>query len=181
MEFFYHRWIGEYIRKAFDVVNHEILLKKLETYGLGSCSLKWFFSYLSNRYQKVSIGPSLSGPEHTYVGVPQGSILGPLLFLIFINDLFLVIKNDIDFFADDSTISLAGHNLSTIEPSLQNDLKNIEKWCQVNKMIINVEKTKAMVISTKQKQTRSIENFNLNLFMNDSKLELVTEQQLLGI
>ena len=168
-------------RKAFDVVNHEILLKKLETYGLGSCSLKWFSSYLSDRYQKVSIGPSLSGPEHTYVGVPQGSILGPLLFLIFINDLFLVIKNDIDFFADDSTISLAGHKLSTIESSLQNDLKNIEKWCQVNKMIINVEKTKAMVISTKQKQTRSIENFNLNLFLNDSKLKLVTEQKLLGI
>ena len=64
---------------------------------------------------------------------------------------------------------------------LQNDLKNIEKWCQVNKMIINVEKTKAMVISTKQKQTRSIENFNLNLFLNDSKLKLVTEQKLLGI
>ena len=133
----------------FDVVNHEILLKKLETYGLGSCSLKWFSSYLSDRYQKVSIGPSLSGLEHTYVGVPQGSILG-LLFLIFINDLFLVIKNDIDFFADDSTISLAVHKLSTIESSLQNDLKNIEKWCQVNKMIINVEKTKALVISTKQ-------------------------------
>ena len=79
-------------RKAFDVVNHEILLKKHETYGLGSCSLKWFSSYLSNRYQKVSIGPSLSGPEHTYVGVPHGSIIVPLLFLIFINDLFLVIK-----------------------------------------------------------------------------------------
>ena len=79
-------------RKAFDEVNHEILLKKLQTYGLGNCSLKWFSSYLSDRYQKVSIGPSLSGQQHTYVGVAQGSILGLLLFLIFINDLFLVIK-----------------------------------------------------------------------------------------
>ena len=116
-------------------------------------------------FRPLSKGPSLSGPQHTYVGVPQGSILGPLLFLIFINDLFLVIKNDVDFFANDSTISLAGHKLSTIESSSQSDLKNIEKWCQVNKMIINVEKTKAMVISTKQKQTRSIDNFNLNLIM----------------
>ena len=57
-------------RKAFGVVYHEILLKKLQTYGFGSCSLKWFSSYLSNRYQKVYIGPSLSGPQHTYVGVP---------------------------------------------------------------------------------------------------------------
>ena len=58
-------------RKAFDVVYHEILLKKLQTYGFGSCCLKWFPSYLSNRlYQKVYIGPSLSGPQHTYVGVP---------------------------------------------------------------------------------------------------------------
>ena len=89
---------------------------------------------------------------------------------------------DVVFFADDSTISLASHKLSTIESSLQSDLKNIEKWCQVNKMIINVEKTKAMVISTKQKQTRSIDNFNLiNLIMNNSKLKIVTEQKPLGI
>ena len=100
--------------------------------------------------------PSLSGPQHTYVGLPQGSTLGRLLFLIFINDLFLVIKNDIDFFADDSTISLAGHKLSTIESSLQSDHKNIEKWCQINNITLNVEKTKAMVISAKQKQTRFI-------------------------
>ena len=75
-------------------------------------------------------------------------------------------------------ISLAGHKQSAIESSLQDDLKNIEKWCRVNKMIINVEKTKAMVISTKQKETRSIDNFNLNLFVNNSKSELVTEQNI---
>ena len=75
-------------------------------------------------------------------------------------------------------ISLAGHKQSAIESSLQDDLKNIEKWCRVNKMIINVEKTKALVISTKQKETRSIDNFNLNLFVNNSNSELVTEQNI---
>ena len=84
-----------YFRKAFDVVNHEILLQKLQTYGIDSCSLKWFSSYLSNRHQKVSIGPPLSGPYHTHVGVSQGSNLGPLLFFIFISEPFLVIKKDI--------------------------------------------------------------------------------------
>ena len=72
-------------------------------------------------------------------------------------------KNDVDFFADDSTISLAVYKLSTIQSSLQSHLKNIEIWCQVNKMVMNVDKTKYVVISAKQKQTRYIDNFNLNL------------------
>ena len=106
----------------------------------------------------------------------NGSLLIFLTVINVINDLFLVSLNYIDFFGDNSTISLAGHKWSTIESSLQNDLKNIEKWGQVNKMIINVEKTKAMVISTKQKQTRYIDNFYLNLFMNNSKLENVSRK-----
>ena len=92
----------------------------------------------------------------------------------------MVIENDIDFFADDSTISLAGHRLSTIWSNLQSDLENIEKWCQNNKMIINVEKTKAMVIPTNQKQTRYIDNLNFDLFMNNSKLETCHWAEMFG-
>ena len=98
-------------RKAFDAGNHEILLHKLQTYGLGSYSLQWFSFHLSSRHQNVSIGPTLSGSQHAYVGVPQWSICGTLLFLVFTNDLFLIIKNDFDFFAGDSIISLVGHTL----------------------------------------------------------------------
>ena len=81
-----------------------------------------------NRHQKVSFGPSLSGPQLTHVRVSQGTILGPLLFSIFINDLFSCYKKMI--LADDSTILFVGHKLSTIESSIQSDLNNIEKWCQ---------------------------------------------------
>ena len=96
------------LRKVFDVVDHELLLKKLQVYGFNTNSLKWFRSYLNGRYQKVGIDGKLSEPRLIHSGVPQGSILGPIMFLLFINDLPLELKNDIGF-------------MPTIQPSMHLD------------------------------------------------------------
>ena len=97
------------LRKAFDVVNHNLLLKKLQVYGLNTNSLKWFQSYLSGGYQKVCVDGKLSEPLVIHSGVLQGSILGPALFLLVINDLPLVLKNNIGIHADDPTLYASAH------------------------------------------------------------------------
>ena len=110
------------LRKAFDVVDHNLLLKKLQIYGLNSKSLKWFGSYLSGRYQKVCVDGKLSEPLGIQSGVPQGSILGPALFLLFINDLPLVLKNSIGIYADDSTLYASAPTLADIEEKIRKSL-----------------------------------------------------------
>ena len=97
------------LRKAFNVVDHKLLLKKLQVYCLNTNSFKWFQSYLRGRYQKVCVDGKLSEPLGIHSGVPQGSILGPALFLLFINDLSLVLKNNIGIYADDSTQFMHPH------------------------------------------------------------------------
>ena len=96
------------------VVDHKLLLKKLQIYGLNSNSLKWFESYLIRRYQKVCVDGKLSEPLSIQSGVPQGSILGPALFLLFINDLSLVLKNNIGIYADDSTLYASAPTLADV-------------------------------------------------------------------
>ena len=110
------------LRKAFDVVDHKLLLKKLQVYGLNTTSLKWFQSYLSGRYQNLCVDGKLSEPLGIHSGVPQGSILGPALFLLFINDLHLVLKNNIGIYADDSTLYASAPTLAEVEEKIRPDI-----------------------------------------------------------
>ena len=171
--------------KAFDTINHDILLYKLKLYGFSGTSLDFFTSYLTGRSQSVSIQSELSQSLPVHCGVPQGSILGPILFCIFINDLPLHIENcDCDLFADDTTMGSSGPDLDTIEHKLTIDMGNVVKWCRINHMLINFQKTTCMLLCSRQKRQRlSRSNLNIEINIHDSSVILpqVNCQKLLGI
>ena len=143
-------------RKAFDLVNNSILIQKLSLYKFSGSALQWFISYLDSRQQAIDNGQGLSEFSKLQSGVPQGSILGPTLFLLFINDLPLNMKYcEADLFADDTTIYTHSSNTNVIETKLQNDFHAANTWCLQNKMQINYDKTICMTIGTRKKVDNS--------------------------
>ena len=134
------------LKKAFDTVDHKILLDKLFKYGVRGNILNWFKSYLSNRKQYVNWHGSNSEIETVSCGVPQGSILGPLLFILYVNDLSKVSNKFVSIlFADDTTILFEGDNINSIITLLNYELGKLIIWLNANKFSINVSKTHYMV------------------------------------
>ena len=134
------------LQKAFGTVNHEILLKKLELYDIRGDTVKWFCSYLSDRSQFVSINGHNSTKMEISCGVPQGSVLGPLLFLIYINDLPNV-SNKIKtyLFADDTNIYLESETISELVQIVNKELKLVKKWIDANLLSLNISKTNYII------------------------------------
>ena len=129
------------LQKAFDTVDYEILLSKLDYYGIRGISNNWFKSYLSNRKQFVSINGYDSGLAEIKCGVPQGSVLGPLLFLLYINDLNQAIKFcKVHHFADDTNLLYLGKSIKKLNKLVNYDLKNLLYWLNANKNSRNVKK-----------------------------------------
>ena len=143
------------LRKAFDTVNHNILLKKLEHYGIRDIAYKWFESYLSNRRQYVFLNGESSEIRNTTCGVPQGSVLGPLLFLIYINDLPNISKLlDFYLFADDTNIYYEAETPEILESVLNKELKHLHTWLIVNRLSLNIEKNNFVVFHPYNKPLR---------------------------
>ena len=130
------------LRKACDTVNHNILLTKLEHYGIRDNILKWFQSYLSDRKQYVSINGTSSQLLNITCGVPQGSVLGPLLFLLYINDLPNVSEIlEFSLFADDTNIYLESESLQTLALIINREIDKLYVWLNVNRLSLNISKT----------------------------------------
>jgi len=139
------------LKKAYDTVNHDILLKKLEAYGIRGEILKWFESYLSDRKQRVKIGEVYSEWKSITIGVPQGSVLGSLLFLVYINDLPLISPMfHTVLFADDTCLTLADENYSSLMENFNSELENVYAWLIANRLSLNFEKTVCINFSTRK-------------------------------
>jgi retron-type reverse transcriptase len=146
------------LRKAFDTINHELLLKKLDTYGIRGIVNGWVKSYLSNRDQYVKYNGTNSDKLEVLCGVPQGSILGPLLFILFINDLCNV-SELINFilFADDTNLFASGNNVEKLCRNINRELVNLNDWFMLNKLSLNVQKTNFILFGKTNKLKVSID------------------------
>ena len=168
-------------KKAFDLVDHNILLTKLQCYGIKDETIAWFNSYLTDRRQQVKVNDIKSSFRSVLCGVPQGSILGPLLFLLFINDLPLYTSNvSTDLYADDTTLYCVHNSQSAIEQSLQFALNELHLWCKNNGMVLKSAKTKVMFVKTSQKRQK-LNNDNLKLFYNYETLQTIKSDKILGV
>ena len=154
-------------------------MNKLEKYGISHNNLKWFKSYLTDRFQFVTCNNSSSSLKSLSVGVPQGSILGPILFLTFVNDLPNCFKNSkASLYADDSTLTCTGKTVDELQNNMQVALDSALKWFKENKLIVNLSKTNMMLIGTNYK-TKQLSNISVTV--NNIELIKCDTAKLLGI
>jgi ribonuclease P/MRP protein subunit RPP40 len=165
-------------QRAFETIDRENLLRKLEMYGIGAKALLWFKSYLSDRSQIVKINGVTSEPLENDLGVPQGAVLGPILFILYINDLKDVLQHcKIKLFADDTLIYICSKDIKEATSKLNNDLNCLFNKINHDKLKINVKKTKLMIISNKKFFNKN----EIHIKINNELIKLEHEIKYLGV
>ena len=156
------------LKKAFDTVDHQILLLKLQLYGIDFVALKWFGSYLTDRKQRTFVNGAMSD----FHPIVWGSILGPLLFLVYINDLpAWSLSSTLRMYADDTCLTLSGSEPVDLQSQLNGDLVEIQTWLHANKLSLNVKKTKYMIMGSHYRLSHLEHDFDIKV--NDRSLERV--------
>ena len=170
------------LSKAFDTIDHSILLYKLEYYGFRGNVLKWFEDYLSNRKQYVYYNSCKSQYKNIQCGVPQGSILGPLLFLLYVNDIINT-SSVLEFvlFADDTTITYSHTDILSKYDLVNKELLEVNNWFKANKLSVNASKTNFMVLGTNHKTSRISNNVKKDIILDNIALERVDKTKFLGV
>ena len=166
------------LRKAFDTLDHDMLINKLYIYGIRGIALKLIKSYLSDRLQFVRYNNTDSYYNYIKCGVPQGSVLGPLLFILYINDL----PNISDtfksvLFADDTTLIFSNTSILELKNNIQFNINKLYDWLNVNKLSLNISKTNVLLFNIRNKNR----NINMDLNINNIKVKQVSEIQFLGV
>ena len=166
--------------KDFDTIGHNVLLQKLSSYGVKDNELEWFNSYLFNRKNYVRVDRNISIPEPLYCGVSQGSILGPLLFIIFINDLSDYIKHaSVTMYADDTLLYVSHESKEKIENDLNQDMQNLLSYFRKNELVINFKKGKTYTIlfgTTKRLKTAG----EIDVLYNNQRINFTETYKYLG-
>ena len=165
------------LEKAFDTVNHNILIQKLYYYGIRGIANDWFLSYLSNRKQFVTLENSKSKLCSVTCGVPQGSILGPLLFLIYINDMNCALKHSlVHHFADDTNLLYSDKKVKNLKKVMNNELKLLFEWLCANRLSLNVDKTEFIIF-----RPSNIEYDRIVLKLNNQEIHESNKIKYLGL
>lgn len=170
------------IKKCFDSIDHKLLLYKLNCYGIRNIECQFFTSYLSNRKQIVKCNGILSDDRQVSVGVPQGSVLGPILFMLFINDISQHIHlGTANLYADDCIIYCSGKTVDDVGSKLQKCIDDVSLWYAGNKLAINADKSNTMLIASKHNLQSLSDDCTLKITINDTDVSHVTHCDYLGI
>ena len=172
------------LKKSFDTVDHDILARKLYLYGVRNTEMKRFRSYLNDRQQLCKVNGISSNVQYIKCGVPLGSCLGPLLFLLFINDMPLSLHvSKVIMYADDTSLAYASNSIDDITKSMNAELENLRKWLHGNKLTLNVAKTTSMIIGTNRKlhQSNSGDLIQAHFKISGEAIEQKTSVKYLGV
>lgn len=163
-------------KRAFETIDRTTLLEKLKNIGMGQTAVKWIEDYLRNRRQQTEYNGQTSPELHNPYGVPQGSVLGPLLFILYINDIHTSVQHcKLNLFADETLLAITAKNIPDAVDKLNQDLETLSQWLQLNKLKLNIQKTKYMILGKHNVNTQ------YDIHIHGESLERVSVFKYLGV